>query len=143
MSPSEHPGPAAASGRAPARGDKRLYAGRSCCAVFVLTLGVALFASGARHAVVGNLLATFWLASALLTLRWSRDHRGSSRSRLAMLAGLAGVAAAVVLLARFMIEAMISLDTTLAILGIAAIVVGTLRSSACSAMSPAIVLDRH
>ena len=38
-----------------------------------------------------------------------------------------GVAAAVVLLARFMIEAMISLDTTLAILGIAAIVVGTLR----------------
>ena len=128
MSPSEHPGPAAASGRAPApRRQAFIRWALVLRAVFVLALGVALFASGARHAVVGNLLATFWLASALLTLRWSRDHRGSSRSRLATLAGLAGVVAAVVLLARFIIEAMISLDTTLAILGIAAIVVGTLR----------------
>ena len=90
-------------------------------------LGVALFASGAQHAVVVHLLATFWVAGALLTLRWAREHRGSSRSRLAMLAGVAGVAAAVVLLARFMIEAVISRNTTLAILGITAVVVGTLR----------------
>ena len=96
-------------------------------AVVVLALGGALFVSGAQHAVVGNLLATFWLAGALLTLRWARANRSSSRSRLVTLAGLAGVAAAVILLARFMIEAVISIDATLTILGIAAILIGTLR----------------
>ena len=68
-----------------------------------------------------------WLAGALLTLRWARANRSSSRSRLATLAGVAGVAAAVILLARFMIEAVISIDATLTILGIAAILIGTLR----------------
>ena len=124
----EQPAAAAAPGSGPAMGRHAFIRWALILrAVVVLALGVALFASGAQHVVVGNLLATFWLAGALLTLRWSRDHRGSSRSRLAMLAGLAGLAAAVVVLARFMIEAVISLDTTLAILGIAAVVVGTLR----------------
>ena len=128
MAASKQPGTAANSNRAPGASRQAImHWALILRAVVVLALGVALFISGAQHPIIGNLLATFWLAGALLTLRWSRDHRGVARSRLAMLAGVAGIAAATVLLARFLIESVMSLDATLAILGTAAVVVGTLR----------------
>jgi hypothetical protein len=76
---------------------------------------------------VGNLLAVFWLTGALLTLRWVRQNQGRPRSTTATIAGVAGLLAAVVGLTRSLIEGLVSLDATLAALGVASIAVGTLR----------------
>jgi uncharacterized membrane protein HdeD (DUF308 family) len=64
---------------------------------------------------------------ALLTLRWARTNRGASGSRLALVAGVIGVAAAVVLLARSLLQGVISLDAALTLLGVTAVLTGTLR----------------
>ncbi|MFN7151276.1 MAG: hypothetical protein ACK4V6_17590 [Microthrixaceae bacterium] len=96
-------------------------------AVLVLALGIGFLVADARRPVLGNLLAVFWLAGALLTLRWARQNAGHPRSRTAAIAGVVGTLAAVVGLARFLIEGALSVDATLALLGVAAIAVGTLR----------------
>lgn len=95
--------------------------------VLVLGLAIAFLATGSNHPVLGNLLATYWLVGALLTLRWARTHRRAHGSRLALAAGVVGVIAAAILLARFLVQGLIPLDTALAILGGAAVLTGTLR----------------
>ena len=95
--------------------------------VLVLGLAAAFLLSGINRPVVGNILATYWLAGALLTLRWARKNRRARGSRLALAAGVVGIVAAVILLARFLLEGLISLDTALALLGVAAVLTGTLR----------------
>ncbi len=96
-------------------------------AALVLALGVALLFSGTEHPILGNLLATFWLAGAVLTLRWAHNNRGNVGSTFATIAGIVGIVAAVIGLARFLIEGAISLDATLALLGLTAVVIGVLR----------------
>ena len=96
-------------------------------AVLVIALSIALLTSGTNLALLGNSLAIYWLIGALLTLRWARANRKVRGSRLGMAAGLVGVAAAVILLARGILRGMLSLDTALAILGVAAVLTGSLR----------------
>ena len=96
-------------------------------AVVVLALGLAFLISGDNRRVLGNFLATFWLASAVLTLAWVRRNRGQSGSRLALTAGLVAVAAAVIGLTRFLIEGVISPDAALALIGATAMLIGALR----------------
>ena len=69
-------------------------------AVIVLALGVSFLASGDDRPILGNLLATFWLAGAVLTLAWVRSNWRRSGSRLALTAGILGVVAAVIGLSR-------------------------------------------
>ncbi len=96
-------------------------------AVVVLSLGLAFLISGDNRTILGNLLSTFWLAGALLTLAWARTNWGRHGSRLGLIAGVVGVAAAVIGLARFLIEGAISADAALAVLGVTAVLVGALR----------------
>ncbi len=96
-------------------------------AVVVLSLGVAFLVSGDNRPVLGNLLSTYWLAGAVVTLVWVRTNWGSRGSRLGLLAGLAGVVAAVIGLSRFLIQGAVSADGALALLGATAVVVGGLR----------------
>jgi len=95
--------------------------------VLVIGLAIAFLASGTNRPVLANLMATYWLIGALLTLAWARRNRGARGSRVALAAGVAGVVAAAILLARFLIEDVIPLDTALAILGVAAVLTGALR----------------
>ena len=96
-------------------------------AVVVLALGLGFLVADVRRPVLGNLLAMFWLAGALLTLRWARQHRGQPQSAKATVAGVVGVIAAVVALARLLIDGLLSVDATLAVLGATSIAIGTLR----------------
>ena len=95
--------------------------------VLVIGLAIAFFASGTNRPVLANLIGTYWLVGALLTLAWARTNRGARGSRVAVAAGVVGVAAAAILLARSLIQDVISLDTALVILGVAAVLTGTLR----------------
>jgi hypothetical protein len=96
-------------------------------AVVVLSLGAAFLVTGANRPILGNLLATYWLAGAVLTLGWVRANRGRSGSRLALIGGLAGVLAAAIGLTRFLIESVVSVDGALALLGMSAVLIGSLR----------------
>jgi hypothetical protein len=96
-------------------------------AVVVLALGAAWLVTGDNRPLLGNLLATYWLAGAVLTLGWVAANRGRSGSRLALIGGLAGVLAAVIGLTRFLIESVVSVDGALALVGVSAVVIGSLR----------------
>lgn len=96
-------------------------------AVLVLALGLGFLLADARNAMLGNLLAMFWLAGALLTLRWVRAHRDEPQSTKAAVAGALGVFAAVIGLTRSLIHGVMSVDATLTVLGVAAITIGVLR----------------
>ena len=96
-------------------------------AVVVMSLGLALLPSGVNRPILGNLLATYWLAGALLTLGWVRANRAQAGSRLALIGGIAGIVVAIVGLSRLLIERVLSVDAALALLGISAIVIGALR----------------
>jgi len=95
--------------------------------VLVFALGLAFLATGTNRPVLGNLLATYWLIGALLTLRWALKNRVARGHRLALVAGVVGIVAAAILLTRSLLGGLISLDTALAILGLAAVFTGTLR----------------
>lgn len=96
-------------------------------ALVVLALSAALLLAGSDHPLLGNLLATFWLIGAVLTLRWARDNRGRRGARAAVLAGVVGVMAAITGLTRVLIEGTTSTDTALAILGTLTVAIGLLR----------------
>ena len=96
-------------------------------AALVLALGVAFVAIGHDRHILGNLLAGFWLVGAVLTLVWVRGNKRHPGSRLALIAGSLGIVAAVIGLSRALIEHVISANAALAVLGVSAVLVGTLR----------------
>jgi uncharacterized membrane protein HdeD (DUF308 family) len=96
-------------------------------AIIVLALGVSFLFSGDDRPILGNLLATFWLIGAVLTLAWVRTNWRRSGWRLALTAGILGVVAAVIGLSRLFIAGAISANSALALLGCSAVLVGTLR----------------
>ena len=96
-------------------------------AVVVLSLGLAFLFSGDDRPILGNLLAGYWLAGAVLTLAWVRSNRGRSGSRLALIAGVVAIVAAVIGFSRSLIEGVISTNAALALFGATAVVIGLLR----------------
>ena len=98
-------------------------------AVLVLSLGLAFLLTGDNRSILGNLLSTAWLAGAVLTLAWVRTNWGRRGSRLSLIAGVVGIAGAIIGLSRFLIQSAISSDAALAILGATAVLVGALRLS--------------
>jgi uncharacterized membrane protein HdeD (DUF308 family) len=95
--------------------------------VLVLALGLVFLVSGTGGTLLGNILALYWLTGAVLALRWARGNRSLPRSRLALVAGVVGIVAAVILLVRSLIRGAVSMDAALAVLGATAIVTGSLR----------------
>jgi hypothetical protein len=96
-------------------------------AIVVLSLGAAFLVTDDDRPLLGNLLATYWLAGAILTLGWVRAHRGRSGSRLALIGGLAGIVAAIIGLTRLLIESVASADEAMALVGVSAVAIGSLR----------------
>lgn len=96
-------------------------------AVVVMALGLVWVISGHNVPLLGNLLATYFLAAGLLTVVWLRAHRGTHGSRLAVAGAGVAIVGGIVVLARLLIERVSSTDVALAVIGIITLGIGTLR----------------
>lgn len=92
-----------------------------------LLLGAAaLVVQGNRPALV-NFIGVYWLLGGILTLRWALTVRWVRGSRIALAAGSVSVLAAVMVLLRQQLQHVISPDTLINVLGVAALLTGSLR----------------
>ena len=95
--------------------------------VIALALGVsALLASGSPERLA-TFLALYWLAGGVVTLRLAWAMRPSLGFRLAAVAGVVAITAALLVVLREFLAGAISPVTTINILGLAALAMGTLR----------------
>ena len=95
--------------------------------VVALALGVsALLASGSPERLA-TFLALYWLAGGVVTLRLAWAMRPSLGFRLAAVAGVVAITAAFLVVLREFLAGAISPVTTINILGLAALAMGTLR----------------
>jgi uncharacterized membrane protein HdeD (DUF308 family) len=95
--------------------------------VIALALGVsALFASGSPQRLA-TFLALYWLAGGVVTLRLAWAMRPSLGFRLAAVAGVVAITAALLVVLREFLAGAISPVRTINILGFAALAMGTLR----------------
>jgi len=95
--------------------------------VVALALGVtALLASGSPERLA-TFLALYWLAGGVVTLRLAWAMRPSLGFRLAAVAGVVAITAALLVVLREFLAGAISPVTTINILGLAAFAMGTLR----------------
>lgn len=95
--------------------------------VIALALGVsALLASGSPERLA-TFLALYWLAGGVMTLRLAWAMRPSLGFRLAAVAGVVAIISALLVVLRESLAGAISPVTTINILGLAALAMGTLR----------------
>jgi uncharacterized membrane protein HdeD (DUF308 family) len=95
--------------------------------VIALALGVsALLASGTPERLA-TFLALYWLAGGVMTLRLAWVMRPSLGFRLAAVAGVVAIISALLVVLRESLAGAISPVTTINILGLAALAMGTLR----------------
>lgn len=73
-----------------------------------LVLGVSVLLTAKTHRAVANYIAIYWLLGSVVTLRWALAQRGRRGGRPASMAALAGIAAGVVVLLRFLLADVLS-----------------------------------
>jgi uncharacterized membrane protein HdeD (DUF308 family) len=95
--------------------------------VFSLLLGTAVLITQGNRAMLANFIGVYWLLSGLLTLRWALTVRWLRGSRIGLAAGSVSVIAAVLVLLRQQLQHLISPNTLINVLGVAAILTGSLR----------------
>jgi uncharacterized membrane protein HdeD (DUF308 family) len=83
--------------------------------------------SGNNRRMLANFIGIYWLLSAILTIRWALTVRWNRGSRLGLVAGIVGVVAASLMLLRRPLENVVSFGTLVVMLGIAAVLTGSLR----------------
>ena len=98
-------------------------------AAVALALGVAVLLAGSGLARLATFVAVYWIAAALITLRWVGANRGARGSRIGMLAGATALAAGVALALRGPLSGQFSTGALLDFFGFTAIVTGGLRLS--------------
>ena len=98
-------------------------------AAVALALGVAVLLAGSGLARLGTFVAVYWIAAALITLRWVAANREAKGSRIAMLAGVTALAAGVALALHGPLSGQFSEGALLDFFGLTAIVTGALRLS--------------
>jgi uncharacterized membrane protein HdeD (DUF308 family) len=89
------------------------------------TLGVAVLLGNLGRPALANFIAVYWLVGSMLTLRIALTSR--SRTRTGVVAAMVGTVAALLVLARMPLRHIITVDTLLPMLGVAAILTGVLR----------------
>jgi uncharacterized membrane protein HdeD (DUF308 family) len=94
---------------------------------FSLLLGVAVLFTQGRRATLVNFIGVYWVLSGLLTIRWSLTVRWLRGSRIGLAAGMVSVIAGVLVLIRQQLQDLISTDTLVNVLGVAAVLTGSLR----------------
>ncbi len=95
--------------------------------VFSLMLGAAALFTENDRAMLANFLGVYWLLSGVLTIRWAVTVRWLRGSRIGLAAGGVSVIAAAMVLLRQPLEDLISLDALIGVLGVAALLMGSLR----------------
>jgi uncharacterized membrane protein HdeD (DUF308 family) len=95
--------------------------------VFALLLGIAILIKPDHRAMIANFIGVFWLLSGLLAIRWALTVRWIRGSRIGLAAGSVSVIAAVLVLFRQQFQHLISPDTLINVLGVAAVLTGSLR----------------
>lgn len=96
-------------------------------ASIVVALGVTWLVSGENVTLLGNLFASYLLASGMMTFSWLRTHRAVGRTWLSIVGVVASIAGAIVVFARLSIERATSTDVAMAIIGAITMAVGALR----------------
>jgi uncharacterized membrane protein HdeD (DUF308 family) len=95
--------------------------------IFSLILGAAALVVQGNRPVLVNFVGVYWLLGGLLTLRWAVTVRWVRGSRIALAAGSVSVLAAVMVLLRQQLQHLISPNTLINMLGVAALLTGSLR----------------
>jgi uncharacterized membrane protein HdeD (DUF308 family) len=95
--------------------------------VFALLLGIAILVKPDDRAMIANFIGVYWLLSGLLTIRWALTVRWIRGSRIGLAAGGVSVIAAVLVLLRQPFQHLISPNTLINMLGVAAVLTGALR----------------
>jgi len=95
--------------------------------LFSLMLGAAALLTENDRAMLANFLGVYWLLSGLLTIRWAVTVRWLRGSRIGLAAGSLGVVAGAMVLLRQPLQDLISLDALIGVLGVAALLTGSLR----------------
>lgn len=96
-------------------------------AALALSLGIGVLVRGFGRPALANFIAVYWLVGALVSLRWALA--ASTRSRTDVTVALVGAAAAVLVLARFVLRHAVATDTLVVVLGAAAVLTGLMRLS--------------
>lgn len=94
-----------------------------------LALGVTLLAAGSNLSRLTTFVAIYWVAAALLTIRWVGARPALHYRRLALLAGVTGLVAGLAVVFRVLFKALLSEAAWLDFLGATAIFTGVLRLS--------------
>ena len=92
-----------------------------------ILLAISVLAGGEHPARLATFIAAYWLIGAALTVRWALGNRWLPGSRLAFVAGFAGLIAATLVLVRKVLEGTIPQGFAIRMLGVAAILTGVLR----------------
>ena len=118
------------AGQAAAAAPARLWLLMLARAAVALLLGLTVLAldDKARPALA-NFIGVYWLIGSLLTLRWVWRNRRMPGNRLVSAAAAAGVVAGILVLARLLLEDVLSVGVVLTLLGVTAILTGLLRLS--------------
>ncbi len=95
--------------------------------VLALLFGVAALVSPRDRGMLANFIGLYWLLGGLLTLRWALAVRWRRGSHLGLVAGTVGVIAASLVLLRQPLQDVIAFGTLVDVLGVAALLTGTLR----------------
>ena len=95
--------------------------------VVALALGVSALLASSSPERLATFLALYWLAGGVMTLRLAWAMRPSLGFRLASVAGVVAIMAALLVFLREYLAGAISPVTTINILGLAALAMGTLR----------------
>jgi uncharacterized membrane protein HdeD (DUF308 family) len=94
---------------------------------FALLLGTAVLVSEGNRRMLANFIGVYWLLSGLVTCRWAITVRWRRGSRIGLAAGSVSVVAALLVLFRRPLEDLVSTNTLISLLGLAAVLTGSLR----------------
>ena len=95
--------------------------------LLALSLGIVLlFLPDKTRPMLGNFMGMFWLASGIISLRWSASGKRARRS--GILAGVIGVLAGLAMLTRGVTNAWIRQDILFSLLGVVMLLTGILHT---------------
>ena len=94
--------------------------------LLAISLGaVLLFQPDKTRSMLGNFMGMFWLASGIISIRWSVS--GERARRIALLTGVIGVLAGLAMLTRGLTNAWVRQDILFSLLGVVIVLTGTLH----------------
>ena len=96
--------------------------------LLAISLGaILLFQPDKTRSMLGNFMGMFWLASGIVSIRWSVS--GERARRVAFLTGVIGVLAGLAMLTRDLTTAWVRQDILFSLLGVVIVLTGTLHIS--------------